>query len=100
MRKPITIRLEFEAVKELDARAQRQGITRSDYAREIIFEALNDQSELARLQMEVSILKDELSELRGDLAVAVQALLVAGTSGQKITSQDAKAWVQANMKGS
>lgn len=80
---------------KLEARAKKTGVTPSELAREIIVESLNDEKELDRLRLKVSAVEGELSELRKDFSVAIEALLAA--SG-KVTPEQAKEWVRLNLK--
>ena len=96
--KPISFRLDSEARKRMDNRAKLLGVKPSDFARNLVLESLDDESELAKLRMKVGSLEDSVLGLRDDLAVAIKALLVTKGSEQIVTPDQAEAWVNSNMK--
>lgn len=96
--RPISFRLDLEGRKRIDERAERLGVRASDFARKVVLDSLDDESELAQLKMKVASLEDAVFGLREDLAVAVKALLVTKGSEQVVTPDQAEAWVNTNMR--
>lgn len=84
-----------EALKE---RAKSAGTTLSDYARRILREAVLEESELSRLRFSVTATQRETLRLRQDLANAVEAILVSMASGDPLTPEQAKAWVNLRLR--
>ena len=95
--KPVSFRLDAEAKNSIEKRSKVAGVSVSEFARKVVLEALSEESELARLRLKVGSLEQDLKGLREDLAVAVKALLVTIGSEQKITAEQAEAWVSSNM---
>lgn len=96
--RPISFRLDPEHRKRIDERAERLGVRASDFARKVVLDSLDDESELAKLRMKVTSLEDAVLGLREDFAVAVKALLVTKGSEQVVTPDQAEAWVSSNMR--
>jgi len=95
---PLTVRLTLEDRKTLDQKASRLGVTPTELARRLLSNALDEENELAQIRMRVSALETTVSSLREDLAVAVQALLITKGAAPITTSEQAEAWVTANLK--
>ena len=83
---PVSFRLDAESKIQIEKRAELKGVRVSEFAREVVLEALNDESELAKLRMQISTFRQELSAIREDLAVAVKALLVTSSSKETVLS--------------
>jgi predicted DNA-binding protein len=96
--KPISFRLDSESRKRVDNKAKLLGVKTSDFARNLVLESLNDESELAKLRMKVSLLEEAVLGFRDDLAVAIKALLITKGSEKIVTPDQAEAWVNSNMK--
>ena len=95
--RPVSFRLDAESKTQIEKRAKLTGVKVSEFARKVVLDALNEESELARLKMKVGSLDQDIKGLREDLAVAVKALLVTKGSGQVVTAEQAEAWVNSNM---
>ena len=93
--KTFGFRLDSANRERLEARAKKVGVTPGELAREIIVETLDDDREIDRLRLKVAAVAEELGDLRKDLSVAVQALLV---SSGKVTQEQAQEWVRLNMR--
>lgn len=106
--KPVSFRLDPIARVQIDKKAQDRGVRVSEYARSVILADLNEESELALMRMKLSSLEAELKSefnaqfksLREDFSVAVKALLVTNSTGEKITAEDADKWVEMNLNTS
>ena len=88
----VNFRLDDLAYDQLLTRARQFGLSHHLYARECLVNVLNepvDRAELARL---VAAQEATVRELRIDLALSVEALLIA--SGN-YTAQEARTWVQS-----
>lgn len=57
-----------------------------------------EEQRLNTLTFELASLKDEIKELRQDLSVAIKALLITKGAAPVTTSEQAEAWVKANLK--
>lgn len=69
----------------------------SELARKLLADSLSDESELVKMDMRLASAEKQIRGLREDLSVAVQALLVVQSSGQKVTPDQAQEWVKANL---
>lgn len=87
----VSFRLAAEYSDELDERADEAGISRGEYARQLIINALTDNvAEDARNR--VAEVQDELQKLREELWTSVTALLV---NAGKVEFEDAQTWVKS-----
>jgi hypothetical protein len=92
--KTIGFRLDQKRLSRLEDLAEAAGVTIHEFARQALTERLDSESDVHRLTMNVTNIQSELSELRRDLAVSVEALLV--TSG--VTHSEAKAFTDENLR--
>src|SRR5436190_19303994 len=77
--------------------ALQAGVSPHVLAREFVEQVLKSGGSLAQLLSlceHISAVREQLSEIRHDLAVATAVLLV---SGGRTTSDEAKAWVKKNL---
>ena len=95
--KPVSFRLDTESKLLIEKRAEQGGLKVSEFARKVVLDALNEESELAQLKMQMASTRQELKAIREDLAVAVKALLVTSSSEETVTPKDAQRWVDMNM---
>jgi hypothetical protein len=87
----ISFKLEEAVAQELDRRAaSHNGSSRHTMARQLVIDALADANH-ERVLLEFADLKEEIEQLRGDLATAVVALLVK--AGKVQDPKEAQAWV-------
>jgi predicted DNA-binding protein len=93
----VSFRLSADAQRRLTALATAQGMSAGEYARDLVFQKL-DQPEQDRAA--VDDMKSELSQLRSDLALSVEALLVAVTNPRPVTPEQAKRWVNERLRKS
>jgi hypothetical protein len=91
----VGFRLDPEALDVLRRRADRLGSSHHELARQYVLEALGGEQERAALQQAVLSLKDELTELREDFALAVECLL---TSAGQANEKEAQEWVQKSFR--
>jgi polyhydroxyalkanoate synthesis regulator phasin len=91
----VGFRLDEESREALDRRAKRLGVSTHELARDFVFEVLWEGQERAELRHAVSALHREVSELRKDIALALEALLV---STGKATEDEARVYVEENFK--
>ena len=91
----ISFRLESVAGHILSQRAREIGISAHELARRYVIEILQESEERGALREALVVLQNEICELRSDLRVGVEALL---TSGGKVTDEDARSWVEENLK--
>lgn len=72
---PVSFRLAAEYANEIDRRAKQAGVSRGDYARQIVLAGLtNDTAEETRNR--VAEIQEEVQRLREELLSSVNALLV------------------------
>lgn len=88
----VNFRLDDLAQDQLLARARQFGLSHNLYARECLINLLNEPVERAELTRRVAAQEAAMMELRIDLALSVEALLIA--SGN-YTEQEAHSWVQS-----
>lgn len=84
---------EYERLSK-EARLQKDPLTAGEYAREILLNRHENKEDEGRLALEVACLKDEIKELRRDLAVAVKALLITKGGQAIVTPEQADQWVK------
>ena len=75
--------------------ATLQGLSVSDYLRHALVEHFDRTHSVTD---DVRALGTSVARLQDNLALAVEAILVSATSGSKITSQDARLWVDKNLR--
>ncbi len=86
----IGFRLDAESFRALSERATQQGISVHEQARQCVFEALLRREERVALSPVLVELQGEIAKVRGDVATAIEALLV--TFGH-VDPQQARDWV-------
>ncbi len=90
--KPVSFRLPAPLVRELKQRAKRDGHSLHEAAKQIVSEQLVN-GEGPSVEEQISELGRQLTRLRGDVATAVQVILV---KAGRIEQSDADEWVQKN----
>ena len=94
---PVSFRIDSMYKQMLEDRATH-GESHHQVARQLVTEALDRQSgdelDLRRIAADVDQVRRQIRELRVDLAVAVQALLVAS---EAMDGEQAEEWVNQNM---
>src|ERR1051326_6863243 len=91
----VGFRLDEEHLTELVKRALKAGLSHPDLARRCVIEALHDRAELPALRGAILSLEKEIIELRRDIALSVEALLVASEAD---TPDSVRALVEKNLK--
>ena len=94
--KVISFRLDGEPLSTLEEAAERAGMSVHEWARRAVIRELDSGNLLPKLALQSEALSAEMVELRKDLAVVTEALLV---SAGKATSEQAAKFVKANLKG-
>ena len=94
--KVISFRLDGEALRTLEEAAERAGVSAHEWAKKAVIRELESGNLLPKIAMTGEALSAEMVELRKDLAVITEALLV---SAGKATSEQAAKFVKANLKG-
>ena len=87
----VSFRVSPELSKRLEAEATKHGMSRGEYARRLMIDALED-TEREHLRHELAELRGEVGKLREDVATAVMALL---TRAGPVSVEEAKAWVKS-----
>lgn len=93
--KVISFRLDGEALQALEEAALRTGVSVHEWAKKAVVRELESGNLLPKIALTNEAIKDELTELRKDISVATEALLV---SAGKVTHEQASKFVKANMK--
>jgi len=101
----LSFRVEAELRACLEQRAKHLGVSESLLIREILTQYFNKDNEVIKLRHEVEGQRDELQELRqvvsklrGDFALGVEALLIAGH--KTVSPESASSWVNENFRDS
>jgi len=92
--KVIAFRLPVEALEQAEEAAKRRASTVNDLARDSLLFSLSTESELHKMVLKMANMESELSELRRDLAVATQAILV--TAG-KVSPEEAEKFAREKL---
>ncbi len=92
--RPVSFRLDAHYLERLKKQASKFGMSPGEYTRRLVLDTL-EESDRRRLDEGVNALQKELGQLRSDLANAVLALLVGAG---KVGKEEARAWVQANLR--
>ena len=94
--KPKTVGFQLE--EGYHRRLEREGkdykMSAGQYARQLVIDTLDD-ADRERLEKRMVMLETEISELRSDLAVAVEALLIVAG---KTPKEEARKWVLQNLR--
>lgn len=93
--KVISFRLNGDALEEAEEASKRRAITVNELARESLLASLSSDEEIHRVGLRVTSIESELSELRRDLAVATQAILI--TAG-KVSPEDAEKFAREKLR--
>lgn len=93
--KVIAFRLSGDALERAEDAAKRRSMTVNELAREALTASLSSSGELHKMVLRVTTIESELSELRHDLAVATQAILV--TAG-KVPPDDADKFAREKLR--
>jgi hypothetical protein len=93
-RRVVAFRLDASHLKGLEKDASGYKLSHHKHARKLVMEALDDTA-TERLEKRLIMLEAEVSELRSDLATAVEALLIVAGNYPK---EKAKEWVDRNLR--
>ena len=93
--KIIGFRVDKALLSRLEEAAERAGISPHEWAKRATIRELESGSQLPKLALQTEAIKQELTELRKDVAVATKALLV---SAGKSTLEQADKFVKTNLK--
>jgi len=96
--KIISFRIPATDFASLNVEAERRGMSPNELAREAVSLRHEEEQRINSLTFELASLKDEIKELRQDLSVAIKALLITKGATPITTSEQAEAWVKANLK--
>ena len=88
---PIAFRLEEDLREVLVSRAEELGVSPHLLARHYVTEQLYEAEDRSAARESLTTLQTDLRELRADLALAVEALLV---SAGKVPAAEARKWVE------
>ena len=94
--KIIGFRLDNSLLYRLEEAAERAGISPHEWAKRATIRELESGSQLPKLTLQTESIKQELAELREDLALATEALLV---SAGKASNEQASKFVKENLRG-
>jgi hypothetical protein len=93
--KVIAFRLPGDALEQVEQAAKRRAVSVNELARETLLAALSTEEDSHRIALRVTAIEGELSELRRDLAVATQAILV--TAG-KVPPEEAEKFAREKLR--
>ncbi len=96
---PISFRLDSLNYKLLEERAAQENLSPNLAARAIVLNALNQEEDDA-VQEQLAAVDNGMADLRKDLQLIAETLLLAIVTGKKMTAADVKAWVASNLKQS
>lgn len=91
----IGFRLEPDAGSVLAARAAALGVSRHELARQYVIQMLAESDSREAVVQAIRTLNREIQELREDVSLSTQTLLV---SAGKVNPSDAEAWAADNLK--
>jgi len=74
--KVIAFRLSGDALEQAEEAAKRRAVTVNELARDSLLTSLSSEGDLHKVVLRTTSIESEISELRRDLAVATQAILV------------------------
>ena len=98
----ISFRLSDDKHRRLIGVSAASGLSPGEYARELVMDKLDEaettRRELDSLRLEVQEVKAHLAAFRSEFALAVEALLVSGSSGKPISVEQAKRWVGERLR--
>jgi hypothetical protein len=94
--KVVSFRLDGDSLSALEEAAERAGVGVHEWAKKAVIRELESGNLLPKIAMTGEALSAEMVELRKDLSVITQALLV---SAGKATSEQAAKFVKTNLKG-
>ena len=94
MSKPISFRINSQEVAKLEILATKAGLSRTQYARKILLEHLNDM-ELNQVKMKITALSTEVAGLKEGLANGMEAMLIAVG---KVDKDEAQEWVNDKIR--
>lgn len=94
--KIVSFRLEGDNLLRLEEAAERAGLSVHEYSKRAVIRELESGNQVPKIALQTESIKQEIVELRKDLAVATEALLVrAGKS----TLEQAANFVNENLRG-
>jgi hypothetical protein len=96
--KTVAFRLAPDHFSDLKARADLAGQSTGDLARTMVLECLDNTGRLDQVQQQLTDMHVQLDELRRDFVASVEAILVCIATRQTLTTEDAKRWVQDNLR--
>lgn len=85
-----------ELLLRLQEIAKRDGVSAHEWARRAIIRELDSGSQIRKIALNAEAIIQELAELRKDVAVATEAVLV---SGGKASLEQAAKFVKINLRG-
>jgi chromosome condensin MukBEF complex kleisin-like MukF subunit len=92
--KVIAFRLTSDALELAEEAAKRRSVTVNELARDAFLASLSSEGDIHKVALRVTNIESEVSELRRDLAVATQAILV--TSG-KVSPEEAEKFAREKL---
>lgn len=92
--KVIAFRLSPDALEQAEEAAKRRSVTVNELARDAFLSSLSSEGDIHKVALRMTNIESEISELRRDLAVATQAILV--TSG-KVSPEEAEKFAREKL---
>ena len=95
--KTIGFRVDNDLFSRFEEVSKREGIGPHEWVKQAALRELEGYNQIPKIALQTEVIKQELVELRKDLAVATEGILV---SAGKATHEQASKFVKANLKGS
>ena len=94
--KIISFRVDGEQLLRLEEAAYHAGISPHEWAKRATIRELDFDNLLPKVALQTEVMRQELIEIRKDIAVATEGILV---SGGKASNEQAARFVKANLRG-
>jgi len=96
--KTVSFRLHEHHFKRLEELAAMSHKSPGDEARSRLITALEEDERLLAFRKQLTDLEAHMADLKHDLALSVQTLLIAATQGRKLSPKEAETWVRENLR--
>ena len=94
--KVISFRIDGAQLSRLEDAAESAGMSPHEWAKRATVRELDSGGQIPKIALQTESIKQELIELRKDIAVATEGILV---SAGKATNEQAARFVKANLRG-
>ena len=91
-----SIRFEINVERKIAALAAVAGISPGEMIREIVNDRVND-TDSEQIRHRLHQLESQVTAMRQDFAIAIEALMVMSISDGHLTKEEIKSWVKENL---